>query len=171
LIGGSARFDTSRRGCDGARERCVEHPVRIMERTATPTAVVPVATSWDAFPALWGQLLDEVWAFVRGAGLSAGHNVMLYKDDVPNVEVGVEIASPFTPSGRVVSSALPAGRVAMTVGRGPLSAESIDRAHRAVIDWCAANRHALDGTRWEVYGHERGDAQAMEIEVCWLLRR
>src|SRR5205814_986069 len=28
-----------------------------------PTAVVTAATAWDAFPSLWPQLLDEVWAF------------------------------------------------------------------------------------------------------------
>jgi len=31
---------------------------------------------------------------------------MLYKDDVPNVEVGVEVADSFAPSGRVVPSTL-----------------------------------------------------------------
>jgi len=36
---------------------------------------------------------------------------MLYRDDVPNVEVGVEIAGSFAPTGRIVASALPAGRV------------------------------------------------------------
>jgi hypothetical protein len=36
-----------------------------------------------------GQLLDEVWAFVRSAGVAAERNVMLYADDVPNVEVGL----------------------------------------------------------------------------------
>src|ERR1700731_98952 len=59
----------------------------------TPTAVVVAATTWAEFPAMWGPMLDEVWSFLRGgapAGLyEQGHNIMLYKDDVPNVEVGV----------------------------------------------------------------------------------
>jgi len=38
-------------------------------------------------------MLDTVWSFLRGGGapatLRAGHNVMLYKGDVPNIEVAL----------------------------------------------------------------------------------
>ena len=86
-----------------------------MTRAAQPTAVVAQATTWNAFPALWPALLDEV----RAAGVDRrALNVMLYRDDVPNVEVGVLASSPFVPSGRVVESCLPAGDVAMTVHCG-----------------------------------------------------
>jgi hypothetical protein len=67
----------------------MEHVVTTVTTTPTPTAVVREATTWEAFPTRWGQLLDEVWAFVRSAGVAAGRNVMLYADDVPNVEVGL----------------------------------------------------------------------------------
>ncbi|MGO9892087.1 MAG: hypothetical protein ACLP0L_29895 [Solirubrobacteraceae bacterium] len=33
---------------------------------ARPTAVVAQATTWDEFPRVWGELLDEVYGFVRG---------------------------------------------------------------------------------------------------------
>ena len=34
---------------------------------------------------LWKTLLDDVWTFLKDTGLRAdGHNVMRYKDDVPN---------------------------------------------------------------------------------------
>jgi len=60
----------------------------------TPTAVVATATTWAEFPAMWGPMLDNVWSFLRGgapAGLyQQGHNIMMYKDDIPNVEVGVQ---------------------------------------------------------------------------------
>ena len=56
---------------------------------------------------------------------------MLYLDDVPSVEVGVEVAEPFTGLGRVVGSSLPAGRVATATLRGPY--EVIGAAHEAVI--------------------------------------
>ena len=43
---------------------------------------------------MWGSMLDKVWSFLRGEapeGLyKQGHNIMLYKDDVPHVEVGVQ---------------------------------------------------------------------------------
>jgi hypothetical protein len=70
----------------------MEHVVTIVTATPTPTAVVREATTWEAFPTRWGALLDEVWAFVRSSELNAGRNVMVYLDDVPNVEVSVEVS-------------------------------------------------------------------------------
>jgi hypothetical protein len=41
-------------------------------------------------------MLDKVWSFLRGdapPGLwTQGHNIMLYKDGVPNVEVRVQVS-------------------------------------------------------------------------------
>ena len=53
-------------------------------------------------------MLDQVWAFLRDSDLRTdGHNVMFYKDDVPNVEVGVQVTQAFMPSGRVVPPGWP----------------------------------------------------------------
>jgi effector-binding domain-containing protein len=147
-------------------------PVTLARTVATPTAVVAEATTWEAFPALWPELLAEVWAFVRRAGLETGRNVMVYRDDVPNVEVGVEVRRPFAGGDRVVPSSLPAGLAARTVERGPPSAEGLATAHAAVLAWCDANRHPIVGTRWEVYDHwrEERDPAEFETEVFWLLR-
>ncbi|HYY79161.1 MAG TPA: GyrI-like domain-containing protein, partial [Actinomycetes bacterium] len=96
------------------------YQVTVKDVQPRPTAVVPATTTWEAFPTLWRQLLDEVWACLRASGIDRGcRNVMLYRDDVPNVEVGVELGQPCPLTGRVVASSLPAGRVAMTVHRGP----------------------------------------------------
>ena len=60
-----------------------------------PTAVIAAETTWEAFPSLWRQLLDEIWEVVRSNdAIVPGRNVMLYKDDVPNVEIGVGSRSP-----------------------------------------------------------------------------
>ena len=56
-------------------------------------------------PALWGQLLGEVWDCLRAGGISGGcRNIMLYRDSVPNVEVGVLLSQPCPLTGRVVAS-------------------------------------------------------------------
>ena len=136
---------------------------------ACPTAVVAQATTWDEFPGLWGRLLDEVYAFIRAGGTTQiGHNVMLYLDDVPNVEVGVQVDGPFVASGRVTPSALPAGRVATTVHRGAY--DGLGAAHEAVHAWCATHGHSLTRTRWEVYGDLREDPQELETEIAYLLQ-
>ena len=145
--------------------------VTLVRVEPTPTAVVAEATSWDAFPSQWPALLDEVWTFVRRARLEAGRNVMLYLDDVPHVEVGVEVRGPFAGEGRVVPSTLPGGLAATTVERGPPSREGIAKAHAAVKAWCSVHGHELAGTRWEVYDHwrEEADPATFETAVYWLL--
>ncbi len=144
------------------------HQVSVTDVEARPTAVVPATTTWQEFPTLWKDLLDEVWACLRASGIRSGcRNVMLYRDDRPSVEVGVELrqACPFT--GRVVASNLPAGRVARTVHRGPYT--ELGAAHQAVLDWCAAQGEQPAGPRWEIYGPHRDDPAELSTEVYHLL--
>jgi len=143
----------------------------VSERTVVeqPTAVIAAETTWDEFPSLWRELLDEIWQAVRSNDeIAPGRNVMLYKDDVPNVEIGVEAAGPFASIGRIVASALPAGHVATTTHRGRY--EDIGDAHKAVIDWCADRGLERTGARWEIYGHVTRQVTQPDVEVYWLLR-
>ena len=145
-----------------------EHEVTLLVVEAEPTAVVAASTTWPEFPSLWGTLLDEVWTVIRAGGAEkAGHNVMLYKDDVPNVEVGVQVAGPFAPVGRVVPSTLPAGRVAATVHRG--SYADLGTAHDTIHRWATAQGHALTRVRWEIYGDPTNDPATTETKIHWLL--
>ena len=146
----------------------MSYQVTAMDVVARPTAVVAATTTWPEFPALWTKLLDEVWACLRAGGIHRGcRNVMLYWDDVPHVEVGVELGQPCPLTGRVVASALPAGQVAMTVHRGPYS--GLASAHQAVHDWSAAQGRRLAGPRWEVYGPHHDDPAEVWTEIYWLL--
>ena len=88
--------------------------VQIERTSECPTAVVKANTTRREFSTLWGTLLDEVWALLRSTpGLRTdGHNVMVYRNNVPGVElaveVGVQVTGSFDPRGRVVPSLLPA---------------------------------------------------------------
>jgi effector-binding domain-containing protein len=93
---------------------------------------------------------------------------MLYRDDVPHVEVGVLGSDPPPSGGAVAASSLPGGVVATAVHRGDYS--GLDGAHRAVRVWCAEHGRELAGPRWEVYGHWRGEAATAETEISYLLR-
>jgi effector-binding domain-containing protein len=144
------------------------YEVSVRDVAGRPTAVVAAATTWPEFPALWKELLDEVWACLRAGGIRSGcPNVMLYRDDVPHVEVGVELRQPCPLTGRVIASALPAGQVAMTVHRG--SYAGLGPAHRAVLDWCATQGRQLAGPRWAIYGPHRDDPAEIETEIYYLL--
>lgn len=150
-------------------------PVEFVTVDPRATAVVAQTTSWAEFPRLWGQLLDEVYRFVRGrpelatgAGSERWQNVMLYRDQRPDVEVGVLVAGPFEPDGRVIRSELPGGEVATAVHRGDYA--NLGATHRAVREAAAARGRELAGPCWEIYGHWREDPRDLETEVFWLLR-
>ena len=71
----------------------MDYEVSLQTVAACPTAVVAQATTWQEFPRIWVRLLDQVYAFLRDGGAAQdGQNIMLYRDDVPNVEVGVQVA-------------------------------------------------------------------------------
>jgi effector-binding domain-containing protein len=146
----------------------MSYEVTLADAVARPTAVVAATTTWREFPKLWKELLDEVWACLRACGIRGGcPNVMLYRDDVPHVEVGVELSQPCLLTGRVVASSLPAGQVARTVHRGPYA--GLGAAHKAVLEWCAAQARRPAGPRWEVYGPHRDDPAELRTEVYYLL--
>jgi effector-binding domain-containing protein len=142
-----------------------------------PTAVVAQATTWEEFPTLWSQLLDEVYAFVRTSaalatpddGAPKWKNVMLYKDGQPNVEVGVLAPRTFAAEGRVIPSQLPGGRTAMAIHRGDYA--QLGSTHEAVHRFVEAQGLALAGPRWEIYGHWRDDPDEVETEIYYLLRQ
>ena len=148
--------------------------VEVTVKTAgpTPTAVVAAAATWAQFPTIWRPMLDEVWNFLRGGdapeGLyQQGHNVMLYKDDIPNIEVGVQVTGSFAPTGHVVASTLPGGHVATATHTGPIA--TIGDTHQAVREWSTANGYQLAGPRWEIYGDPDPSTGHFDVEVFWSL--
>jgi len=146
----------------------MNYEVTVTDVEERPTAVVPATTTWQQFPMLWGQLLGQVWDCLHAAGIYGGcRNIMLYRDNVPNVEVGVLLDRPCPFIGRVVASTLPAGTAAMTVHRGPF--QDVGWAHDAVLEWCASHGSRTSGTRWEVYGPHNDDPAQQWTEVYWLL--
>jgi effector-binding domain-containing protein len=149
--------------------------VRFRTVQACATAVVAQTTTWQEFPALWGSLLDQVYGFVRprpelatGDDGELWQNVMLYKDQRPDVEVGVLVSGPFQAEGPVMLSTLPAGEVATATHRGDYAKLGV--THEAVRDYAAAHGREFAGPCWEIYGHATPDPSQTETEVFWLLR-
>lgn len=152
-----------------------DQPVTLVNVDPRATAVIAQTTTWAEFPNLWRELLDEVYRFVRSrphlATGDAGQmwqNVMLYRDDRPCVEVGVLVAGPFEPEGRVTASELPGGEVATATHQGDYS--RLGATHDAVRAQMAVRGREPAGPRWEIYGHWRDDPSELLTEVFWLLR-
>jgi effector-binding domain-containing protein len=146
----------------------VDPKVRLAEVAARPTLVVAARTTWPEFPETWPRLSQEVWELLRADGVTSGcPNVMLYLDDVPNVEVGVLCDEELSLTGRVQVSELPGGRVATATHRGHYA--RLGGTHDAVLSWCQEHGHDLTRTRWEVYGPHRPDPADAWVEVYWQL--
>lgn len=145
--------------------------VTVQSVAPAPTAVVVAATTWAEFASVWRPMLDEVWRFVRGEApgdlYDHGHNIMLYKDDVPNVEVGVQVTGAFAPAGHVVASTLPGGLVATATHTGPIG--TIGDTHRAVCEWSHEHGYRLAGPHWEIYGDPDPSTGDFDVDVFWSL--
>jgi effector-binding domain-containing protein len=114
----------------------------------------------------------EVWDFVRARGIAdPGRLVALYRageDGRLDVEVGVEVAGPFTGDGEVSCSAIPGGAVATTVHIGPY--DRLGAAHEAISEWCRRNHREWAGLNWEIYGHWDDDPEKLRTDVFYLLK-
>ena len=138
--------------------------VELVRNAESPIAVIATTTTWEDLPVLWPRLLDEVWAELRRHHATTGHNVMVYEGVPLRVQIGVEVADPIEPAGRVIPSTLPAGRTARALHTG--SPATISQTHDAVAAWCARHGHETTGLRWEIYGDPDADG-SFSTEVHW----
>src|SRR5690348_1583148 len=127
---------------DIRRERVASRPLAVVRRRASLGEISKVVP--EACGAVWNVIRAR-----RVAG--AGRHVTVYLDDRINLEVGVELNSPFAGCGEVIGSATPSGPVATTTHRGPYAL--LRRAHAAIRRWCEENGHTPAGPSWEIYGH------------------
>lgn len=151
----------------------MEYDVRIERVAGTPTAVVRRRATVQELPKVVPEACGVVWNVVRAQQIKgAGRHVALYLDDQINLEVGVELETPFAGHGEVVSSTLPSGTVATTTHFGPYN--RLGEAHAAVRDWCASHGHAFAGPSWEIYGHWQeawnADPSLIRTDIFYLLK-
>jgi hypothetical protein len=148
-----------------------EDRVTLVDVAPRRTAVIADTVAWEEFPQLWRPMLDEVYVFVRRCpefaaaiqGTPGPHwtNVMLYRGEAPNVEVGVLAPSAFAPEGRIVASELPGGRAATATHAGDPG--KIGETHDAVRAYLREHELAASGVLWEVYGHPEDDIFTTEV--------
>jgi effector-binding domain-containing protein len=122
-------------------------------------------------PAVVPPACGEVWDYIRAAGIEhPGRNLAVYRDGEEgqlDVEVGVEVAGPFTGDGTVSCSATPAGTVATTVHLGPY--DRLGEAHEAIVRWCRDHHHDPAGPNWELYGHWDDDPEKLRTDIFYLI--
>jgi effector-binding domain-containing protein len=151
------------------------YQVRIETVAPRPLAAARRRVRIGEIAAAWKPALDEVWAFLgRHPGLRKdGHNVFLYhhparREDLMEIDFGVEVTGPFAPDCDVRFCWTPAGEVATTLHVGPYS--GLSAAHNAIHGWCAANGRAIGASSWEIYGDWNADETKLETQIFYLLR-
>jgi effector-binding domain-containing protein len=165
------------RGCgiqgEPAQEIGMEYDVRLEQLGSHPLAVVRRRASSKELARVVPDACGLVWGVVRAQKITgAGRHVALYWDDQINLEVGVELETPFAGHGEVVGSATPAGAVATTTHLGPYG--RLHEAHQAVRQWCADHGYEPAGPSWEIYGHWTDewntDPTKIRTDVFYLLK-
>jgi effector-binding domain-containing protein len=115
--------------------------------------------------------IDLVWAAVRNAGASTGHNVFVYRPtdtEEFEMEMGVQLACDARlPPGEVAVGETPAGRAVHALHRGPY--DKLNEAFDAIREWAEREGVTLGTAGWEVYGDWTDDPEKLETDVYLLL--
>jgi len=147
--------------------------VRLERVKSLPLAVVRRRASLAELGTVIPAACGTVWNVVRDLKVpGAGRHVCVYLDDEFNLEIGVELKSPFAGHGEVVGSATPAGTVATATHFGPYP--GLPEVHRAIRQWCADHGHTMAGPNWDLYGHWEqawsDDPSQIRTDVFYLLK-
>ena len=131
---------------------CMEYVVRLEQLGSLPLAVVRRRAAPHELSKVVPDACGTVWNVLRTHQVpGAGRHVAVYLDGEINLEVGVELETPFGGVGEVIPSTTPPGLVAWTTHHGPYGL--LYDAHGAIRQWCGNNGYRFAGPNWEVYGH------------------
>jgi effector-binding domain-containing protein len=150
----------------------VDYAIRVERQPARQLAVVRRRTTFRELPQVVPAACGEVWGVMKALQVGGlGRHVAIYWDDQVNLEVGVEVASPFAGHGQVHGSATPEGMAATTTHFGPY--HQLHEAHLAVRKWCEAHGRKLAGPNWEIYDHWKDeyktDPSKIRTDMYYLL--
>lgn len=148
------------------------HQVRIERLDSRPLAVVRRRARSGELSRIVPEGCGIVWNVIRAQKVTgAGRHVAVYLDAQINLEVGVELETPFAGHGEVIGSATPSGLVATTTHHGPYP--RLHQAHEAIRKWCHDHALVFAGPSWEIYGHWRPewntDPTQITTDVYYLL--
>lgn len=143
----------------------------IVRTESSPFAAVEVRVKMTEIGQRILACFDEVYAAMeKGNLVQRGHNVAVYRNfrqGEIDMEVGVQVAAPFEPIGKVVCRQLPEGEAATLAYFGPYT--GLAAAHAAVLDWVARSGRRAVGVGWEIYGDWDDDPAKLRTDVFQLL--
>lgn len=151
-----------------AEEDC---PYAIVEVEPRHTAAVKFAAAFADLPKAERSARAMIADALPGLGVEpVGDSFTLcrmLKEGKMHYEPGVIVSRTFTPSGDVVSSQLPGGRVVKRILIGPF--DQLPQTWPALFAWCKAQGLELEGAFWQVYGPTAVDPAKQETALYALL--
>lgn len=148
-----------------------DSPYAIVEVEPQHTAAVKFAAAFADFPkaersarAMMADALPRLGVEPVGDSFTLCRTL---KEGKMHYEPGVIVSRTFAPSGDVVSSQLPGGRVVKHTLIGPF--DQLPLAWPALFAWCKAQGLDLEGAFWQVYGPTAVDPAKQETTLYALL--
>ena len=126
---------------------------QITQTSAQSAAVIRLTIPREEMPNVMGPAIGELMATIAAQGIAPvgplfSHHLAM-PSDVFDFEVGVPVAAPVEPVGRVQPGQLPAVKVARTVYHGGY--EGLGSAWGEFMGWIAENGHTPAPNLWECY--------------------
>jgi hypothetical protein len=135
-----------------------DHPMSQAPHVEQVPAIPLIAVRRRAAQAELSKVVPEacgkVWNIAREQKVpNPGRLVALYLDGQINLEVGVELQTPYTGPlpDEAFASSTPGGRVATIAHFGPY--QDLGRAYQTLHQWCLEQGYTPAGPSWEIYGH------------------
>jgi effector-binding domain-containing protein len=138
----------------------------VVDLTPQPTAVVRDTVLMSKLTDFFGRAFSAVGSVLGSQGVPfAGAPFALYLSmptETIELEAGFPVGAPFTPSGEVISSALPGGRAVATMHVGPY--DTMHETYDAMLAWMKGRGMVPGAAMWEVY---LSDPQKEPDPVKW----
>ena len=130
---------------------------KIVRTEAQPAAVIHVTVAKDKIREVMGPGLKELRDTLAAQGIEPTgpwftHHLTLEPSQW-DFEIGLPIAAPIKPQGRVKAGELPALMVARTVYSGGY--EGLAGAWGELMSWIEAKGHVAASSLWEIYLEEK----------------
>ena len=126
---------------------------QIVKTEAQQAAIIHLTVPRSEMMKVFGPAVGELMTALAAQGVEPvgavfAHHLKMSPDNF-DFELGVKVAAPVKPAGRVKPGQLPASKVARTVYSGPY--EGLPAAWGEFNKWMKANGHEQAGNLWEVY--------------------
>ena len=126
---------------------------QIIKTDAQQAAVIHLTIPRSEMMKVFGPAVGELMATLAAQGVEPvgavfAHHLKMSPDNF-DFELGVKVAAPVKPAGRVKPGQLPAAKVARTVYSGPY--DGLPAAWGEFNKWMKAKGHEQAENLWEVY--------------------